>query len=78
VISPRVGSYRRRVGITISDATAGATIRFTLDGTTPTTSSTVFGGEITLTQSGTVKARAFKTGSNPSAVASSTFLIKKK
>lgn len=51
----------------------GATIRYTTDGSTPTTGSTLYGGAFTLTDTKTVKAKAWKTGMTESAVASATF-----
>lgn len=48
--------------VAISDATAGATIYYTLDGTQPTTSSSVYSGPITLTGTQTLIARAVEPG----------------
>ena len=75
-ISPNDGTYTETASVTISCATSGATIHYTLDGTTPTTSSTVYTGAITLTQSATVKAIAVKSGCTNSEVASAAFTIK--
>jgi len=62
----------------MTDATAGASIRFTLDGTTPSSSSMLYTGELTLSASATIQARAFKAGYNPSGTAQATYLIKRK
>ena len=75
-ISPNGGTYTETASVTISCATSGATIHYTLDGTTPTTSSAVYTGAITLTQSATVKAIAVKSGCTNSEVASAAFTIK--
>jgi len=61
--------------VTLATATAGASIRYSTDGSTPTASSTLYSGAFTLSNSATVKAAAFKTNYNPSAVASATFTI---
>ena len=57
---------------TISCATAGATIYYTTNGNTPTSSSTQYTGAITLTQACTIKAIAVKDGVS-SSVASQSY-----
>ena len=71
--SPASCSFYPSANVTLSCATAGATIRYTLDGTTPTASSTVYAGAIALSATTTVKARAFAAEMNPSAIASATY-----
>jgi hypothetical protein len=74
-ISPNGGSYADSVQVTLACATSGATIRYTTDGSNPTASSTAYSGSLTLTSSATVKAKAFKSGYNDSAIASAGFTI---
>ena len=59
--------------VTISCATAGATIRYTLDGTDPTESSTTYTGPILVNDDVTIKARAWKSGMNPSVIVGATY-----
>ena len=73
VISPNGGNYSGPVSVTMQTTTAGALIYYTTDGSTPTQSSTLYSGTMNLTNSATVKAKAFKSGSNASAEASASF-----
>lgn len=59
--------------VTITCATSGATIRYTTDGTDPTESSTVYTGPISIDDDTVIRARAWKSGMNPSAVVSETY-----
>ena len=61
--------------MTISDATSGATIYYTTNGTTPTTSSAVYAGPITVSSTKTLEAIAAATGDTNSAVASAAYTI---
>ncbi|MBP5797665.1 MAG: chitobiase/beta-hexosaminidase C-terminal domain-containing protein [Bacteroidales bacterium] len=74
IIYPNGGEfYPTTQSISISCATQDATIRYTLDGNDPTTSSEVYSEPFTLTATTTVKAKAFKDGMDPSEIASATF-----
>jgi hypothetical protein len=73
--SPAAGVYSSAQSVTISDATAGATIYYTTDGTTPTTSSPVFSGSLMISASETVNAIATASGYSESAVGSATYTI---
>ncbi|MCL2733589.1 MAG: chitobiase/beta-hexosaminidase C-terminal domain-containing protein, partial [Actinomycetia bacterium] len=73
--SPSGGSYTSAQSVTISDATSGAAIHYTTDGSTPTASSATYGSAITVSSSTTLKAIAVKSGSTDSAVASATYTI---
>jgi N-acetylneuraminic acid mutarotase len=73
--SVAAGTYTTIQSVTISDTTAGATIYYTTDGTTPTTNSTVYGGPITVSSTETLKAIATATGCTTSAVATAAYTI---
>ena len=77
-ISPASGStfYVDSTNVTLVCATAGATIRYTLDGSEPTESSTAYSAPFALTTEATVKAKAFKTGYAESLTASATIAVK--
>ena len=77
---PRRPSVRRRGRIprrngTIKDTTSGATIYYTTNGTTPTTSSTQYSSPINISVTETLKAIATHSGDTNSAVKSGTYTI---
>lgn len=73
VIAPQDREFAEDVDVTITTATPGASIYYTLDGTDPTQSSTVYTAPFTLTASATVKARAFQGTLVPSDIATAVF-----
>ena len=72
--SPAGGRYADAQTVTISCTTTGAAIYYTLDGSTPTTSSTPYTSSLTISQTTTVKAVAVK-DNEQSAVATATYKI---
>ncbi len=77
VATPTISSSNDDDGqkVTISCATSGATIYYTLDGKNPTTSSTKYTDPIPLTSTKTVKAIAVKSGMTNSAIASKIITV---
>ncbi len=73
--SPAAGTYTSAQTVTISDSTSGATIYYTTNGSTPTTSSTRYTGAITVSSSETIKAIGTKSGYTQSAVGSAAYTI---
>jgi hypothetical protein len=76
-ISPAAGTYTSAQSVTITDATPGATIYYTTNGTAPTTSSTKYTGAISVAASETIQAVAAATGYSLSPVASAAYTIQK-
>jgi len=73
--NPSGGTYVLPQLVSISDATPGATIYYTTNGSTPTTASPVYTGAITVAQTMTLKAMAAMSGMTNSTVASATYTI---
>lgn len=71
--SPAAGTYYEAQNVTISCTTTGATIYYTTDGTTPTTSSSVYSSPIAISTTTTVKAMGVKSGMDNSSVATATY-----
>ena len=79
IFTPAAGVYSPSVSVTISDTTSGATIYYTIDGTTPATSVTgstmKYTAPILVNKTVTIEAIATASGDNPSAVGSATYTI---
>jgi alpha-tubulin suppressor-like RCC1 family protein len=73
--SPVPGTYLDSVAVTIT-ATDGATIRYTTNGSTPTTSSTIYTGPLNLVQTTTLKAKAWRVDYTESAVSSGAYTVR--
>jgi hypothetical protein len=73
--SPAAGTYSTAQTVIISDVTPSPTIYYTTDGTTPTTSSSIYTTSITVSSTETLKAIAVASGYMQSAVATANFTI---
>jgi hypothetical protein len=70
------GFYDSAFSLTLSSTTAGATIRYTTDGSAPTsTTGTVYSGPISITGTKNVRAIAYKSGWTPSVVQTSSYIF---
>jgi len=74
--APPPGTYFFSESVTITDATKGATIYYTTDGTVPTASSKVYTAAIKVSATETIKAIAVATGYSQSAVGVAAYTIK--
>ena len=72
--SPAGGTYTSAQNVTISCSTSGATIYYTTDSSTPSASSTVYSGVISVSETTTLKAIAIKDDAS-SNVATATYTI---
>jgi hypothetical protein len=71
--SPAAGTYTQAQNVSISCATEGATIYYTLDGSTPDENSTLYASPISISETTTVKAIGVKEGYTNSSVATATY-----
>jgi Concanavalin A-like lectin/glucanases superfamily/Chitobiase/beta-hexosaminidase C-terminal domain len=75
MISPNGGVFTDPVNVSLSTGTAGAAIHYTVDGSNPTTASTLYTAPFQVSVVTTVKARAILEGYNDSPVSSAVFQI---
>ena len=73
--TPAAGTYLAVQTVAMTDTTAGAAIYYTTDGTTPTTSSTLYSGPIQVASTKTLKALALAPGYTASAVGSAAYTV---
>ncbi|MDR3046906.1 MAG: chitobiase/beta-hexosaminidase C-terminal domain-containing protein [Bacteroidales bacterium] len=76
VITPATGLFSNSpVTVSISCATSDATIRYTMDGSEPTTSSAIYSAPFDICESTTIKAIAWKSGFTESATDTSVLTL---
>jgi hypothetical protein len=73
--TPAPGGYSTGQTVTLSETTSGATIYYTLNGTTPTTSSSIYSGPINVPSTTTIEAIAAAPGLNNSPLAVGDYTI---
>lgn len=75
IFSKEAGRYSGNQSITLSHPNSGVSIRYTVNGSEPTISSSLYSSGISITKTTTVKAKAFKTGMLPGSTRSKTYFI---
>jgi hypothetical protein len=75
IFTPAAGTYTSTEDISIAEATSGATIYYTLDGSTPTISSLKYAGPIFVNSPTIINAIAIANGYTESDVASATYSV---
>ena len=74
--TPPAGNYATSQSVTLATTTAGAAIRYTTDGSTPSaTVGTLYSGAITVNSTTTIRAIAYEAGMNDSSIGSATYTI---
>ena len=73
--SPAVGTYTAAQTVSLSSATAGATIYYTTNGTTPSSSSTKYTGPIAVSATTSIESIAVASGYTNSVVATGNYTI---
>ncbi|MCH6256614.1 lamin tail domain-containing protein [Puniceicoccaceae bacterium K14] len=75
VVSPERGFYETAFVATVSNATSGATIRFTLDGSEPTEESPEYTQPVEISTTTCFRVRAFRDGWHPSDSHTDTYIF---
>ncbi len=73
VFTPAAGNFASPINVTISTATPGSIIYYTVNGTTPTAASLVYTSPVNIAEETTIRAIAMKADYNPSSVVSATY-----
>ena len=76
--SPTAGTVKPGTAVTLSSATAGAEIHYTLDGSEPTASSAIYSDPIVINENTTIKAIATKEGLDASPVVTAAYVVSDK
>ncbi|MFW5786299.1 MAG: chitobiase/beta-hexosaminidase C-terminal domain-containing protein [bacterium] len=74
-ISPSSGEFLGEAEVTMATSTPGATVYYTVDGTTPTTASSAYAEPLIITETATLRAIAAADGLTPSAETSASITI---
>lgn len=72
---PPAGAYTQAINVSMSSTTPGASIRYTLDGSEPSSSSALYSTPIAISQNTALKAKAWADGLDPSYTASASYIF---
>ena len=75
VVTPNGGAFPNPLAVTMTTATTGAEIRFTLDGQPPTSASSLYSKPVIVTRPLTILARAYKESMAESALVKAIFQV---
>jgi len=76
VFSQKHGFYDKAFSLRISSATVGASIRYTLDGSTPTaTHGTLYSGPLSISKTSIIRAIGYRSGYEPSALLTQSYFF---
>ena len=75
LLTPGGGTFRKPIEVTVTCEEDKAVVRYTLDGSLPTSNAAEYAGPITISENATLKARAFLQGMPPSTVGEADFTI---
>lgn len=73
--NPAPGFYTEAQTVSIASTTEGAVIFYTLDGSEPSQTSSVYSAPLTISETTTIKAKAYKTGMEASVTAIGAYVI---
>ncbi len=73
VFDPVGGYFTQPISVSITSATAGASIYYTTNGSNPDQSSTLYSGPISISSNTTLKARAYAAEHEPSSIATANY-----
>lgn len=77
IFTPGGGIYANYAAVVMASSTTGATIRYTIDGTAPTTNSPVYTGTVVIVTQTLLRAQAFKDGLTDSYPSAALYTISK-
>jgi formylglycine-generating enzyme required for sulfatase activity len=72
---PPAGQFTEEQTVTMSCATPAAEIRYTVNGSDPTLTSSLYTAPLSVPSTATIKAKAYKTGMNASQITTATYTI---